>query len=149
VEQTENQALKRVPLSGGNAETLIEEPSDGYVLSPDGKFTAQLDVRELDHKLVLNVFDLENKKMTYRDIDQRASDPINFSADSKAILYTVRQRGVDNLWQQPLDGGAFKALTHFTAEKIARFKVSLDATQIAIERGHHESDAVLLRDTPQ
>jgi serine/threonine protein kinase/Tol biopolymer transport system component len=149
VEQTENQALKRVPLSGGNAETLIEEPSDGYVLSPDGKFTAQLDVRELDHKLVLNVFDLENKKMTYRDIDQRASDPINFSADSKAILYTVRQRGVDNLWEQPLDGGAFKALTHFTAEKIARFKVSLDATQIAIERGHNESDAVLLRDTPQ
>ena len=149
VEQTENQALKRVPLAGGSAETLIEEPSDGYVLSPDGKFIAQLDVRELDHKLVLNVFDVENKKMTYRDIDQRASDPISFSADSKNILYIVRQRGVDNLWEQPLDGGASKALTHFTAERIKRFKMSFDGSQIAIERGHNESDAVLLRDTPQ
>jgi eukaryotic-like serine/threonine-protein kinase len=149
VEQTENQALKRVPLAGGNVETVIEEPSDGYVLSPDGKMTAQLDVRELDHKLVLNVFDIENRKMTYRDIDQRASDPINFSADGKAILYTVRQKGVDNLWLQPLDGSEHRELTHFTAERIVRFKISFDGSQIALERGHSESDAVLLQDTPQ
>jgi Tol biopolymer transport system component len=149
VDKTENQALKRVPLAGGNAETVIDRPSDQYVLSPDGKFTAQLDVRELDHKLVLNVFDIESRKMTYRDIDQRASDPIAFSADGKSVAYTVRQRGIDNLWMQPLDGGGLQQLTHFTTERIARFAFSPNGTQLAIERGHNESDAVLLRDTPK
>jgi eukaryotic-like serine/threonine-protein kinase len=147
VEQTENQALKRVPLAGGNAETVIDEPSDGYVLSHDAKFTAQLDVRELDHKLVLNVFDIENRKMAYHDIDQRASDPIAFSADGKAIAYTVRHSGIDNLWLQPLDGSAFKQLTHFATERFARLAFSPDGTQLAIERGHYEADAVILRDT--
>ena len=71
---------------------------NGYVLSPDGKTIAQLDVRELDHKLVLNIFDIADKKLTYRNIDERASDPIGFSSDGKGIVYNVRQHGVDNLW---------------------------------------------------
>ena len=76
-----------------------------------------------------------------------ASDPIGFSPDGKGMVYNVRQRGVDNLWLQPLDGSAFRQLTHFTTERIARFKFSFDGSQIAIERGHNESDAVLLRDS--
>jgi serine/threonine protein kinase/Tol biopolymer transport system component len=146
VEVRENQALKRVPIEGGTPELVRNEPSDGYVLSPDGKTVAQLDVRELDHKLVLNMFEIDSRKMTYRNIDGRASDPIGFSPDGKGIVYNVRQRGVDNLWLQPLDGSAFRPLTHFTTQRIARFKFSFDGSQIAIERGHNESDAVLLRD---
>jgi eukaryotic-like serine/threonine-protein kinase len=147
VEVRENQALKRVPIEGGTPELVRDEPSDGYVLSPDGKTIAQLDVRELDHKLVLNIFDIADKKLTYRNIDERASDPIGFSSDGKGIVYNVRQHGVDNLWLQPLDGSAFRQITHFTSERISRFKFSPDGSQLAIERGHNESDAVLLRDT--
>jgi eukaryotic-like serine/threonine-protein kinase len=147
VEVLENQALKRVPIEGGNPETIIDEPSDWYTLSPDGKMTAQLDVREADHKLILNVFNLSEKKSSDRDIDQRASNPVEFATDGKAIVYIVREKGVDNLWLQPLDKSEHRQLTHFTAEHIARFKFSPDGSQIAIERGHNESDAVLLRDT--
>jgi eukaryotic-like serine/threonine-protein kinase len=146
VAQAENQVLKRIPLAGGNPETIIDQPSDGYVLSHDGKFTAQLDVREIDHKLVLNIFDVETRKMTYHDIDQQASDPIAFTGDGKSIAYTVRRRGIDNLWLQPLDGGAYTQLTHFTTERFARLAFSPDGTQLAIERGHYEADAVILRD---
>jgi eukaryotic-like serine/threonine-protein kinase len=149
VATVENEVLKRIPLEGGTPETIIDEPSDGYVLSPDGKMTAALDVRELDHKLVLKVFNIAEKKMTDRDIDQRASDPIDFTPDGHAIVYTVRERGVDNLWLQPLDGSAHRQLTHFAAEHIARFRFSPDGSRMAMERGHNESDAVLLRDTPK
>jgi serine/threonine protein kinase len=143
----ENLALKKVSIDGGTPETVKSDPSAGYVLSPDGKFVAQLDVRELDHKLVLNVFDIANRKMAYHNIDGRASDPIAFSPDGKSIVYTVRETGVDNLWEQPLAGSTFRQLTHFTSERISRFTYSLDGAQIAIERAHTESDAVLLRDT--
>jgi Tol biopolymer transport system component len=145
----ENQALKRVPIDGGNAETVIEEPSAGYVLSPDGKFIAALDVRELDHKLALNVFSTADKKTTYHDIDANASDPISFSPDGKSLVYRVREKGIDNLWSQPLDGSMYKQLTHFTTERIVRFAFSPDGSRIGIERGHLESDAVLLRDQPK
>ena len=144
----ENLALKRVSIDGGTPETVSSEPSSGYDLSRDGKLVAQLDVRELDHKLVLNVFDIVSKKMTYHDVDMRASEPISFSPDGKSIVYTVRENGVDNLWEQALSGGAaFKQLTHFTSERIARFAFSADGSQIAIERAHTESDAMLLRDS--
>jgi eukaryotic-like serine/threonine-protein kinase len=145
----ENQALRRVPIEGGNAETVIEEPSAGYVLSPDGKFIAALDIRELDHKLVLNVFSTADKKTTYHDIDANASDPISFSPDGKSLVYRVREKGIDNLWSQPLDGSMYKQLTHFTTERIVRFAFSPDGSRIGIERGHLESDAVLLRDQPK
>jgi eukaryotic-like serine/threonine-protein kinase len=143
----ENLALKRVSIDGGTPETVNSEPSSGYDLSRDGKFVAQLDVRELDHKLVLNIFSIADKKLAYHDIDMRASDPISFSPDGKSIVYTVRENGVDNLWEEPLSGGSsFRQLTHFTSERIARFEFSADGSQIAIERAHTESDAVLLRD---
>jgi Tol biopolymer transport system component len=143
----DNLALKRVSINGGTPETVNSEPSAGYDLSRDGKFVAQLDVRELDHKLVLNIFDIAGKKLTYHDIDMRASAPISFSPDGKSIVYTVRENGTDNLWEQGLSGGsAYKQLTHFTSERIARFQFSADGAQIAIQRAHTESDAVLLRD---
>jgi Tol biopolymer transport system component len=72
---------------------------------------------------------------------------MNFATKGNAVVYTVRDQGVDNLWVQPLDGSAYQQLTHFTAERIVRFAFSADGSRIAIERGHLESDAVLLRDT--
>ena len=71
-----------------------------------------------------------------------------YTPDGKSMTFVVREKGVDNLWEQPLSGGAsFRQLTHFTSERIARFEYSADGTQIAIERAHTESDAVLLRDS--
>ena len=114
---------------------------------PDGTTVAVLDVRELDHKLALNLFSIADKKTTYHNIDQRASDPTSFAPDGKAVVYSVREKGVDNLWLQPLGGSAYRQLTHFTTERIMRFRFNADGSQMAIERGHYESDAVLLRET--
>jgi eukaryotic-like serine/threonine-protein kinase len=147
VAQMENQALKRISVEGGTPETVVDDPFSNYALSGDGQFAANLDIRELDHKLVLNVVSIADKKTTYHNIDSRASDPIRFAPEGKGLVYNVREKGVDNLWLQPLDGSAYQQLTHFTSERIARFAFSADGTRIAIERGHTESDAVLLRDT--
>ena len=96
---------------------------------------------------MLNIFSIADKKTAEHIIDPRASNPVRFAPAGDAIVYNVREKGVDNLWLQPLKGSANKQLTHFTADRIARFAFSADGSQIAIERGHNESDAVLLRDT--
>ena len=138
---------KRVPIDGGSAEIVSDTAIPGASLSADGKVLATLDVRELDHKLMLKLVSTADKKSWYHDIDARASGPYRFTADGKGLVYNVRAKGVDNLWLQPLDSSPYRQLTHFTSERIAQFAFSPDGSQLAFERGHTESDAVLLRDT--
>jgi Tol biopolymer transport system component len=71
---------------------------------------------------------------------------IHFSRDGKSVVYPVRQNGVDNLWQQPLDGSAGKQLTSFKAEHIWDYHWSPDGSKLALVRGHTDSDVVLMRD---
>ena len=144
----DNGYLKRVSLDGGSPETAVKFSLGAYALAPDGKNVASLEVRELDHKLMLRMDSTEAHRMVYHDIDQRAlPDGLAISPDGKAVVYMVREKGVDNLWSQPLDGSAGKQLTHFTRQKIIRFVFSPDGSQLAIERGETEADVVLLKDT--
>ena len=148
VDNNDNHYLKRVSIDGGRPETTVNFSVGYYALSPDGKQVASLEVRELDHKMMLRLDSTEAHHMVYHDMDQRAlEEGLAFSPDGKAVVYLVREKGVDNLWAQPLDGSAAKPLTHFTADKIFRFNYSPDGSQIAIERGESESDVVLLKDT--
>ena len=148
VDNNDNHYLKRVSIDGGRPETIVNFSLGYYALSPDGKEVASLEVRELDHKMMLRLDSTETHHMVYHNMDQRAlEEGLAFSPDGKAVVYLVREKGVDNLWAQPLDGSAAKPLTHFTADKIFRFNYSPDGSQIAIERGESESDVVLLKDT--
>jgi Tol biopolymer transport system component len=147
VDRGDNQAIKRVSVEGGQPETLIKEAIGAWSLSPDGKRIVSLEVREMDHRLVLNFYSIEDRQTNYHDLDQRASSPLTFAPDPKAVVYIVRNKGVDNLWEQPLDNSPARQLTHFTSERIVSFRFSPDGSKLAVERGHVESDAVLLRET--
>jgi Tol biopolymer transport system component len=147
IDYADSQALKRVSIDGGSPETILATAQGAAEISPDGKSVASMEVRELDHRLVLNIFSLEDKKVAFHDIDPRASWPFAFAPAGKSVVFAVREKGVSNLWMQPLDGSAPRQLTHFTSERIEKFLFSKDGTKIAMQRGHNESDAVLLRDT--
>jgi Tol biopolymer transport system component len=71
---------------------------------------------------------------------------LHFSRDGKAVIYPVREGGIDNLWLQPLDGSRGKRITDFTSEHIYEFHWSFDGKQLALVRGHTDSDVVLFRD---
>jgi serine/threonine protein kinase len=147
VDAADNESLKRVSVQGGKPETVWDSPMDTWRLSPDGTTIAALDVRESDHKLVLQTFSINDRKEAEHEIDQRASAPIQFTPDGKSLIYVVEEKGVDNLWTQPLRGASPNRMTHFNSERIENFAVAPDGARLAIERGHWESDAVLLRDT--
>ena len=71
---------------------------------------------------------------------------IHFSRDGKGVVYPVRENGIDNLWQQPLDGSSGKQLTSFKSEHILDFHWSFDGSKLAMVRGHNDSDVVLMRE---
>ena len=94
---------------------------------------------------MLVLYALVDGKKSAFEFDQRGLPGLAFLPSGKAVAYVVREKGVDNLWIQPLDGIQRQQLTHFTAERIAGYVFSKDGAQLGIKRGHSESDAVLLR----
>jgi hypothetical protein len=62
------------------------------------------------------------------------------------VIYPTRDKGVENLWFQPMDGSKGKALTDFTAEHIYDFQWSPDGKQLALVRGHTDTDVVLMQE---
>jgi eukaryotic-like serine/threonine-protein kinase len=148
VDNVDSRYVKRVSVEGGSPETVVKYAVGSYSLSPDGKEIASFELRELDHKLMLRVDNVETHQMAYSDIDQRAlPDELAYTPDGKGVVYLVREKGVDNLWLQPLDGAPHHQLTHFKKDKTFRFVFSPDGSKIAIECGELESDAVLLHDS--
>jgi serine/threonine protein kinase len=147
VDNKDNRYVKRVSVEGGSPETVVKYSVGAFNLSPDGKEIMSLEVREQDHKLMLRRDDVETQKTTYGEIDQRAfPNGLAFTPDGKSVVYIIREKGVDNLWEQALGGGTRRQLTHFKKDVLLRFRYSPDGAQIAIETGAEESDAVLLHD---
>lgn len=139
--------IKRIAIEGGTAEVVVNAAVGGWCLSRDGTTIAYLDIRDNQHTLALALYSIADKKASYHSVDEKARAPVAFTPDGKGVAYVVRENGVDNLWEQPLDGGTARQLTRFTTERIAQFRYSRDGANVAIERGHSESDAVLLRDS--
>jgi Tol biopolymer transport system component len=162
--------LKRVLLEDGEPE--IAPSSDvpniygigaGVAVSPDGKLLAlEADVTAPNHpevalsKLALVNLDSSSQSAPrLLDIDSRIAggagsdnftNSLRFTPDGKSVAYIVRDKGVDNIWVQPLDGSAGRQITSFTSENIAEFGWSPDGKTLAVARNHKISDVVLLQE---
>ena len=145
----ENHFLKRIPLDGGTPETITRASSEPYDISPDGKTVATFEVRDADHAVLLDLYSIADGKRTSMEFDPRGLPALKFLPSGKGVVYQVREKGVVNLWVPPLDGSPRRQLTHFTSERISDFLYSKDGSQLALERGHAETDAVLLRSMPK
>jgi eukaryotic-like serine/threonine-protein kinase len=145
-----NQVMK-VPVEGGQAVRVSDELSADFDVSPDGKTAAIATFGHLaEHIEKLTLVDIESSKVVKTlDFQHPRSGHIRFSPDGKAIVYSVRTAGVDNLWSQPIDGSPGKQITDFSAEHIVDFRWSFDGKQLGLIRGHTDSDVVLIRDLQQ
>jgi WD40 repeat protein len=161
-------AVKRVLLEGGSAPEMVPG-SDvdrmygigaGIAASPDGKllvFGADISSANSAGALTrLAVVELDGSQKAPRllEPDRRISggpedsftNTMAFTPDGKAVTYVVRDKGVDNVWAQPLDGGARKQLTNFTSDHILKFAWSPDGKTLAVSQIHTVADVVLLQE---
>jgi serine/threonine protein kinase len=163
-----NSDIRRLSLvKGGNDEalpgtTLPNALLMGTALSPDGKIYARLvaeensETRNYTQKIVLQNVDEDSKPSTHtivpdatRNFVFHGSSPdgsFQFAPDGKALAFVVEEKGVDNIWLQPLDGSTGHQITNFKSEEITGFRWSPDAKHLAVVRHHNSSDVILLRD---
>ena len=141
--------LARVPLAGGDTQLIPgAEVAGVFDISPDGTLAAFPEVHHSgEHKEMLTVIEAATGKIAKSvDFERPRFGLLHFSQDGKAVIYITRDQGADNLWSQPLDGSKGKQITDFTAERIFDFHWSPDGKQLALVRGHTDSDVVLMRD---
>src|SRR5271170_3960235 len=103
----------RVPIDGGSAQKMGDLPfGETFDISPDGSTIAFATV---DHaaghegRLALVTADTGKVRQSLK-FERNPGASIRFSHDGKAVVYTVHENGVENLWAQPLDGSPGKQL---------------------------------------
>jgi serine/threonine protein kinase len=140
--------LMRVPLDGGTAERLAGPGVTQFTLSSDGKLIAE-DVFAGPREQ-FKIADAETGAIV-KEINAPSHSAVSmqFTPDGKAVAFVVRDKGIDNIWAQPVDGGPSKPLTKFTTNQITNFAWSRDGKKLALVRGHIHSDVVLVRETTQ
>ena len=143
--------LFKVPLSGGTPQLVVPtivENVGGYSFAPDGK------------TFVLGTYDFKAQRPTFSilstdsgqiiktyDYDPRHTGALRFSPDGKGIVYPIHDKGADNLFVQPLDGGPSRQLTNFDSLRIYSYQFAPDGKRLALVRGDSPSDVVLIEDT--
>ncbi|MDE3136529.1 MAG: protein kinase [Acidobacteriota bacterium] len=157
-----NAVIESVPVRGSGAVQAIPQgvvpnaflaSPHGFAISPDGKQIAYVvSVVDAASKLAsqrLALADLDSAHPPHLiAINQEFSNGgLVFTNESKAVAYTIREKGVDNIWVQPLTGSAGSQLTHFESGQINQFAWSPDGKKLAVLRNHTTSDVVLLRAT--
>jgi serine/threonine protein kinase len=149
MEQKDEVTLVRVPVDGGSTQSISNLPISAgqFDISPDGKLAAFGTLEHSgEHKERLAMVDTASRQARMMDFERLRFGLLRFSPDGKAVVYPARENGVDNLWVQPLDGSKGRQITDFTSERIYDFHWSFDGKQLAIVRGHTDSDVVLIRD---
>jgi eukaryotic-like serine/threonine-protein kinase len=150
MDQGDKATVTRVPIDSGATQKISSLPLDSiFDLSPDGKLAAFATLQhDNEHKEKLAVISAETGQVVkLLDFERlRLGALVRFSPDGKGVVYSTRENGVDNLWLQPLDGSKGHALTDFKSERIYDFHWSFDGKQLALVRGHTDSDVVLIKD---
>jgi len=141
--------MMKVAIEGGGAQKATDLPAASlFDVSPDGSTLAFATVDHAGgHAENLALVDAATGKVRQLiKYEKEGFELIRFTPGGKALAYSVRENGVDNLWQQNLDGSTGKQLTSFKSEHINDFHWSPDGKQLAVVRGHTDSDVVLMRD---
>lgn len=154
----------RVSLDGGKAEAVPGAELPGHFalegvsfVAPDGKTIGVIadmsDPVTHDARAQLAILSVDGSSPVRKvELDPRYAgndsftDVVQLVPNSNAVVYRITEKGVDNLWQQPLDGSPGHQLTQFNSERIIDFHSSPDGKSVAVIRGHDISDVVLLRD---
>ena len=142
----------RVSVNGGPAEVFYEDPTNGIFqprISPDGKRIAfaSYDLNTFVRKINVAVLDGNRFARIERTIEHNLVNGFKWSPDSQSLTVLSNRGGVQNLWRQPIVGGAAVPITDFKAGRIFNYQWTLDGKQLMVARGNVNNDLILVRHT--
>jgi Tol biopolymer transport system component len=147
--------LWKVPSGGGRAIELNDRLWMWPAISPDGKWIAGFyaDKRlstqtEADSLAVISSDGGRPSKVIPMPPSVSVS-AIRWSRDGRQLTYVDDGKDGDNIWSQPLFGGAPRQVTHFRGASLFDFDWSPDGKQLVFTQGIQVRDVVLVQDSHQ
>jgi Tol biopolymer transport system component/DNA-binding winged helix-turn-helix (wHTH) protein len=142
--------LMKVPSQGGPATKLTDFDADFPAVSPDGEWIACSRIPSQNEPANLAMVPIGGgpPAKLFPFPKSALNAPLAWTPDGRAISFIVKVNGVGNIWQQQIDGGRATPVTTLTSEDIFNFQWSRDGW-LAVARGTHTSDAVLIRNFPK
>ncbi len=142
-------SIWRVPIEGGKAVQLIDQPLSYPRVSPDGKWIMCSYYPKGDPRFStrqIAVISANGGALEVLDRPARVDADVSWTNDGRGITFSRALRGAGNIWQQGLDGGAPVQLTKFEKDEIFTYRRSMDGKWLAMVRGKQLSNVVLIRD---
>ncbi|HLL73922.1 MAG TPA: protein kinase [Pyrinomonadaceae bacterium] len=147
--------LWKVPIEGGAPSQLTDRVAYAPQVSPDGRLIAYAYSHYPNTEFIKNPAITRIAVMPFeggdpvRIFEIRPSNAVQptlrWSRDGRALLYTLNEGGVGNVWSQPLEGGQPTQLTQFKEKAITTFTLTRD-NKLYCARGISLRDAVLITD---
>jgi eukaryotic-like serine/threonine-protein kinase len=151
--------VMRVSINGGTPEQVpasVVRNTNLFksAISPDGKTLVYAfsgvegpEKHTVSQKLAIVNLTMNSDTPRVLDIDPRASLFVQFTPDGKNVAYPIEDRGIGNIWLQPIDGSKGRQITSFTLLTISGFRWSPDGKSLLVHRTQRTSDVVLLRES--
>ena len=142
--------LWKVSIDGGTPVQVTDNVVTVASVSPDGQFIAYTYPESPDpfappNRLAVIPFEGGPVIKTFeKPTSGTVATLTQWSADSKAILYSLNTNNVSNIWRQPLEGGPPKQITDFKDMLITGFSWTIDGKKLVCTRGVLLRDAVLV-----
>jgi serine/threonine protein kinase/Tol biopolymer transport system component len=139
--------LWKIPITGGQA---VQLTFAGIILnplvSPDGKKIACTFRRDEGDKWKLAILPSDGGEpfKTFA-LPSPFYQVVHWTPDSNAITYLDQVNGVQNIWRQPLDGGAPVKLTNFDEDRIWHYDWAPSGKQFIVSRGGRRRDIVMIK----
>ncbi len=128
------------PTSGGEPKHLVDQPTRGISVSPDGNQIATSYFLRDAIKTV--IYSFEGKPEKILDI---STNYLRWTLDGKALTYIDFRDSQSIIKSQSIDGGPVSNIIDLSPDRIFYFAWSRDQQSLALARGEVVQDVVLIR----
>ena len=140
----DQKTLWKVPFQGGEPVQLIDKPSGGGDVSPDGKAVAFWIKPEEGAPMRLAISSIDGGPASkIFDVKRTSIHPARWASDGRYLYYIQTSPFLSNIWRQPVDGAPPEQITAFTSNLIGGFDISEDGS-LLLSRRHAVQDVLLL-----
>jgi Tol biopolymer transport system component len=138
--------LRRMDIDGNHQINLSDQPMLPLapVISPDGRRIAFLTYNPVEHSDQIVVIPSGGGE-PIKTANVPGFCPLQWTPAGDEVAYVRGENGAQNIWAEPLAGGAARQITHFRQGAIDRFAWSRSGKQLAIVRRSSTGDVVLIR----
>jgi Tol biopolymer transport system component len=148
-------SIMKAPMDGSPPSKVLSTHFTEFDFSPNGKllvYSSTVENKPGTYQMFIDFLSLDSSTPPRPFLadprfgleDMPFARHLRFTPDGKAGAYSIQENSVGNVWLQPLDGSAPRALTHFPSDRITSFNFSPDGKFLTLVRGHRDSEVVLL-----